>query len=70
MKIQGGKGGEVHMGWRNALKETVGVTDEEDIVDLTDMEERELLDEKHLCYLENERKLKTESNIAVQDSCV
>ena len=58
------------MGWRNALKETVGVTDEEDIVDLTDMEERELLDEKHLCYLENERKLKTESNIAVQDSCV
>ena len=58
------------MDLRNALKKIVDVTDEEDIVDLTDMEERELLDEKHLYYLENERRLKTESNIVDQDSCV
>ena len=32
-----------HMDWRDILKETVGVTDEKDIADLTDMEERELL---------------------------
>ena len=34
---------EGHMDWRDILKETVGVTDEKDIADLTDMEERELL---------------------------
>ena len=31
------------MDWRDILKETVGVTDEKDIADLTDMEERESL---------------------------
>ncbi len=31
------------MDWRDNLKEIVGVTDEKDIIDLTDMEERELL---------------------------
>ena len=33
-----GKNGEEHMDWRDILKETVGVTDEKDIADLTDME--------------------------------
>ena len=36
------------MDWRNSLKETVGVIDEKNIVDLTDMEERELLGKEHL----------------------
>ena len=36
------------MDWRSKLKETVGVTDEKEIVDLTDMEGREILDEEHL----------------------
>ena len=34
---------EEHMDWRDELKGTVGVTDEKEIADLTDMEERELL---------------------------
>jgi len=38
------------MDWRDNLKETVGVTDEKNIVDLTDMEERELLGREHLDY--------------------
>ncbi len=58
------------MDWRDELKGTVGVMDEKEIADLTDMEERELLDEMHLQYLENERKPKTDSNIVNQDSCV
>ena len=58
------------MDWRDILKETVGVTDEKNIVDLTDMEEREILDTKHLYNMETVRKLKTDSNIVDQDSCV
>ena len=45
------------MDWRDELKGTVGVMDEKEIADLTDMEERELLDEMHLQYLENERNM-------------
>ena len=35
------------MDWRDSLKETVGVRDEKNIVDLIDMEERELLGKEH-----------------------
>ena len=62
--------GETRMDWRDKLKCIVGVTDEKDIADLTDMEEREILDTKHLYNMETVRKLKTDSNIADQDSCV
>ncbi len=58
------------MDWRDKLKCIVGVTDEKDIADLTDMEEREILDTKHLYNMETVRKLKTDSNIVDQDSCV
>ena len=58
------------MDWRDKLKCIVGVTDEKDIADLTDMEEREILDTKHLYKMETVRKLKTDSNIVDQDSCV
>lgn len=61
--------GETRVDWRDKLKDIIGVTNDKDIVDLTNMEERELLDEKHLFFLENDRKLKTDSNIADQDSC-
>ena len=44
------------MDWRDILKETVGVTDEKNIVDLTDMEERELLGKEHLDYIIDERR--------------
>lgn len=58
------------MDWRDKLKCIVGVTDEKDIADLTDMEEREILDTKHLYNMETVRKLKTDSNIVDQGSCV
>ena len=61
---------ETRMDWRDKLKCIVGVTDEKDIADLTDMEEREILATKHLHNMEIVRKLKTDSNIADQDSCV
>ena len=44
------------MDWRDELKNTIGVTDEKDIVDLTDMEERELLDKEYLDYILDEKK--------------
>ena len=59
------------MDWRDILKENVGVTDEKDIVDLTDMEERELLGKEHLDYVVYERGNKrTESHSIVCDSHV
>ena len=61
---------ETRVGWKDELKDIIGIINEKDIVGLTDMEERELLDERHLYYLENERKLKSGMNIADQDSCV
>ena len=39
------------MDWRDILKETVGITEEGNIVDLNDMEEREILGEGCLSYL-------------------
>ena len=44
---------EESMDWRKELEKTAGVTDEGDAADLTDMEGRELLDERHLEYLKN-----------------
>ena len=62
------------MDWRDSLKETVGVIDEKNIVDLTDMEERELLGKEHLDYLDyivDERTMKrTDSDIIERDSHV
>ena len=43
---------EAGMDWRKELKETAGVS-EEDAVDLTDMEEREILGEQHLERMKN-----------------
>ena len=52
------------MDWRDNLKEIVGVTDEKDIIDLTDMEERELLGKEHLDYIVDERTMKrTDSDV-------
>ena len=45
------KAGEENMDWRKELEKTVGVTDEKNVADLTDMEGREILDEEHLKYL-------------------
>ena len=60
------------MDWRDNLKEIVGVTDEKDIIDLTDMEERELLGKEHLDYLDyivDERTMKrTDSDVIERDS--
>lgn len=59
------------MDWRDILKETVGVTDEKDIVDLTEMKERELLGKEHLDYVAYERRSKrTDSDIIECDSHV
>ena len=59
------------MDWRDILKETVGVTDEKDIADLTDMEERELLGKEHVDYVAYERRSKrTDSDIIEHDSHV
>ena len=57
------------MDWRDSLKEIVGVTDEKDIIDLTDMEERELLGKEHLDYIVDERTMKrTDSDVIERDS--
>ena len=59
------------MDWRDSLKETVGVIDEKNIVDLIDMEERELLGKEHLDYVAYERRSKrTDSDIIEHDSHV
>ncbi len=59
------------MDWRDILKETVGVTDEKDIADLTDMEERELLSKEHLDHIgEEPSRKRTDSDIKDQDSRV
>ena len=59
------------MDWRDSLKETVGVIDEKNIVDLTDMEERELLGKEHLDYITDERRRKRiDSDIIERDSHV
>lgn len=59
------------MDWRDELKETVGVTDDKGIVDLTDMEERELLGKEHLDYIADERiRKRTDSDIIEHDSHV
>ena len=59
------------MDWRDSLKETVGVIDEKNIVDLIDMEERELLGKEHLDYVASERRSKrTDSDIIEHDSHV
>ena len=58
------------MDWRNVLNKTVGVTDEKDIVDLTDMEEREFLNEKHLYYIADERRAFLALTISGHDSHV
>ena len=59
------------MDWRDSLKETVGVIDEKNIVDLTDMEGRELLGKEHLNYAVFDRRSKrTDSNIIKSDSHV
>ena len=59
------------MDWRDNLKEIVGVTDEKDIIDLTDMEERELLGKEHLDYIgEEPSRKRTDSDIKDQDSRV
>ena len=59
------------MDWRDALKKTIGVTDEKDIVDLTDMEERELRSKEHLDNIgEEPSRKRTDSDIKDQDSRV
>ena len=62
------------MDWRDNLKEIVGVTDEKDIIDLTDMEERELLVEEHLDYrdyrVEERTMNRTDSDVIERDSHV
>ena len=59
------------MDWRDSLKETVGVIDEKNIVDLTDMEERELLGKEHVDYVAYVRRSKrTDSDIIEHDSHV
>ena len=59
------------MDWRDSLKETVGVIDEKNIVDLIDMEERELLGKEYLDYVAYERRSKrTDSDIIEHDSHV
>ncbi|MSS13998.1 hypothetical protein [Porcincola intestinalis] len=40
--------GEEKMDWRKELKEIVGTADDNNVADLTDMEEREILEERHL----------------------
>ena len=54
------------MDWRDKLKCIVGVTDEKDIADLTDMEEREILDTKHLHNMEIVRKLKRDRILRIK----
>lgn len=59
------------MDWRDALKKEIGVSDEKDIVDLTCMEERELLGKEHLDYITDERRRKRiDSDIIERDSHV
>jgi len=45
------KPGEGNMDWRKELEKAVGVTDEKNVADLTDMEGREILGGDHLSYL-------------------
>ena len=55
------------MNWIEKLKETIGVTDEKDVVDLTDMEERELISEQHLKAIADERESRTYLQSSGQD---
>ena len=66
------KAREEKMDWRSKLKETVGVTDEKGIVDLTDMEGREILDEQHLKSITDSRTEinRTDSDVTECDSHV
>ena len=50
------------MDWSDELKEVVGYVEERNIVDLNDMEEREILNEGCLSYLDHTRKNSSADN--------
>ncbi len=53
------------MDWRDILKETVGITEEGSIVDLNDMEEREILGEGCLSYLSHTQENRVLESVSI-----
>lgn len=45
------RGREEKMDWREELKKQAGVSEEKDMVDLNDVEGREILGEQHLAFM-------------------